>query len=202
MKKKFELSLTIIGLISITAIALVLSSIERQQLENSSVIQLEQASTNPTEKDLVYQGYQDYRILEPQNLQLFGQEFSDGILSDWKLLESIDQDFLVSEIRLHEFNNTLRYIVLFETSPSGDWIRETEYYFTEEGDLGVLSSRLNTFYGNVSVLEERIYVDGQLIDQRKTTKDLDSLELVDRSYQDQPIQVFNSIEEVKNELNL
>ncbi len=202
MQKKFELILTIFGLIAIAGLALILSVIEKGQMQDDAIIVLQQVEENASEKDLVYQGYQDYRVLEPERVAIYAQEFFGSILFDWELKETVDQDLIVSEIRLHYFNGSIRYVTLFETSPASDWIRETEYYYTEEGKLGVLSSKLNTFYGNVSVLEEQIYLNGDLIDQRKTTKDLDTLELVDRSYQNQPIQVFETIQDLLDELKI
>jgi hypothetical protein len=202
MQKKFELILTLIGLVAITALALVLSTIEKEQMQDQAVIVMQEVEENLSEKDLVYQGYQDYRVLEPQHVDIYAKEFFGSILSEWKMRETVNQDLLVSEIRIHYFEERIRYVILFETSPSGDWIRETEYYFAEDGQIGVLSSRLNTFYGNVSVLEQQIYLNGELIDLRKTTTDLDTLELVDRSYQDQPIQVFTTVDALLEELNL
>ena len=57
-------------------------------------------------------------------------------------------------------------------SPSRDWAHFVMYYFREDGGLSKLESRLNTFYGNVSVIREMSYNSkGKLL--RNSTKCFD-----------------------------
>ncbi|HEY8224644.1 MAG TPA: hypothetical protein VIG25_05150 [Pyrinomonadaceae bacterium] len=43
------------------------------------------------------------------------------------------------------------------SSPSGDWAHFVMYYFREDGSLAKIQGRLNTFYGNVSVVRNRYF---------------------------------------------
>lgn len=62
---------------------------------------------------------------------------------------------------------------LLESSPSGDWMKTTEYYFYEDGNTAFVFSSLQTFAGNVRV-ERRIYLDpaGKIIRELKSVFDL------------------------------
>jgi hypothetical protein len=58
------------------------------------------------------------------------------------------------------------------TSESGDWAHYVNYYFRENGGLAKVDARLNTFYGNLSVIREKYYDDkGKLL--RASTRYLD-----------------------------
>jgi hypothetical protein len=58
------------------------------------------------------------------------------------------------------------------SSPSGDWAHYIHHYFREDGTLAKIEARLNTFYGNMTVLRTFYFNrKGSLL--RKTTKYLD-----------------------------
>lgn len=49
-------------------------------------------------------------------------------------------------------------------SPSRDWAHYVTYYFRSDGTLAKIISRLNTFYGDISVIREKSYdVNGKLL---------------------------------------
>lgn len=57
-------------------------------------------------------------------------------------------------------------------SPSGDWAHFVYHYFREDGTLAKVEARLNTFYGNMTILREFYFArNGKLL--RKTVKYLD-----------------------------
>lgn len=195
--KKFELILTILGLIAIGVLAITLSIIERDQVakeENPQPIALEMKQSKLVQ---VKEAYEDYRVLDPDSVVFLSRTFEDGELSEWEVSTGEMNGAIVSELRIHYYDGLPRFVILLETSPSGDWVRETEYYFTANKQLGVLATRLNTFYGNVRVMEQRLYLEGELQDQQKQVYDLDTDEEVSRDYQDYPIQAFSSLEELQ-----
>lgn len=58
------------------------------------------------------------------------------------------------------------------SSPSGDWSHYVFHYFREDGTLAKVEARLNTFYGNLTVLRNFYFNrQGKLL--RKMTKYLD-----------------------------
>lgn len=89
---------------------------------------------------------------------------------------------------------------LLESSPSGDWMKTTEYYFYEDGNTAFVFSSLQTFAGNVRV-ERRIYLDpaGKIIRELKSVFDLSTgAEKPDDpdTYQDHPTWAIPSLNEL------
>jgi hypothetical protein len=69
-------------------------------------------------------------------------------------------------------NNKVVMANLTLSSPSGDWAHYIYHYFREDGTLAKIEARLNTFYGNMTVLRWFYFNrKGSLL--RKTTKYLD-----------------------------
>lgn len=58
------------------------------------------------------------------------------------------------------------------SSPSGDWAHYVFHYFREDGTLAKIEARLNTFYGDMTILRD-FYFDRRGKVLRKTTKYLD-----------------------------
>ncbi len=89
---------------------------------------------------------------------------------------------------------------LLESSPSGDWMKTTEYYFYEDGNTAFVFSSLQTFAGNVRV-ERRIYLDpaGKIIRELKSVFDLSTgAEKPDDpdTYRDHPTWAIPSLNEL------
>lgn len=58
------------------------------------------------------------------------------------------------------------------SSPSGDWVHYVYHYFRTDGTLAKIEARLNTFYGDMTVLRD-FYFDRKGILLQKTAKYLD-----------------------------
>jgi hypothetical protein len=89
---------------------------------------------------------------------------------------------------------------LMESSPSGDWMKTTEFYFYGDGKTAFVFSSLQTFAGNVRV-ERRIYLnrDGKIIRELKSVFDLSTgAEKPDdpETYRDHPTRAVPSIHEL------
>ena len=79
-------------------------------------------------------------------------------------------------------------------SPSRDWAHFVMYYFREDGTLAKIQSRLNTFYGDMTVTREKFYgAKGRLLRTTKRCFDLKSQKpKVCARFSDEPIQAFPS----------
>jgi hypothetical protein len=89
---------------------------------------------------------------------------------------------------------------LMESSPSGDWMKTTEFYFYEDGNTAFVFSSLQTFAGNVRV-ERRIYLNraGKIIRELKSVFDLSTgVEKPDDpdTYQDHPTWAIPTLNEL------
>jgi hypothetical protein len=78
------------------------------------------------------------------------------------------------------------------TSQSGDWAQYVNYYFREDGTLAKIHQRLNTFYGNLSVIREKFYdTRGRLL--RTSTRYLNlrsQKPAKSRDFMDEPIPLY------------
>ncbi len=89
---------------------------------------------------------------------------------------------ILSTLRIFRNHDRVSSILLEETTPSGDWVHTTEYYFYENNEIAFVYSTLSTFYGNVRV-EKRFYYDDSFrkIRELKSIYDLQTnRELKDR----------------------
>ena len=60
-------------------------------------------------------------------------------------------------------------------SPSGDWAHDVNYYFREDGSLAKIHAQLNTFYGNMTVIRERLYDSkGKLLSSSQQFLDMET----------------------------
>jgi hypothetical protein len=78
------------------------------------------------------------------------------------------------------------------TSPSGDWFHFIDYYFRDDGSLAMIRARLNTAYGNTSVVRQRYYDSaGKLISStRKFLELTTNKEIKPVDFMDEPIPVY------------
>jgi hypothetical protein len=79
------------------------------------------------------------------------------------------------------------------TSESGDWYHFIKYYYRDDGTLAKIQARLNTFYGNVSVLRDRYYdASGKLIKSTRRYLDIQTHKPVkSANFHDEPIPMFS-----------
>ena len=81
-------------------------------------------------------------------------------------------------------------------SQSGDWAQYVTYYFREDGTLAKIHARLNTFYGNTSVIRDKYYSPtGTLL--KTTTSYLDLKTQKPKkgaSFQDEPIPDYLTVQ--------
>jgi len=79
------------------------------------------------------------------------------------------------------------------TSGSGDWYHFIKYYYREDGTLAKIQARLNTFYGNVSVLRDRYYdANGKLLKSTRRYLDIETHKPVKKAnFHDDPIPMFS-----------
>jgi hypothetical protein len=83
------------------------------------------------------------------------------------------------------------------SSPSGDWAQFVLYYFRADGSLAKIDSRLNTFYGDASILKT-FYFDakGKKLKESVKYQDLQSektFDPKDREFYDQEVDVYKNV---------
>lgn len=81
-------------------------------------------------------------------------------------------------------------------SESGDWVHDVTYYYRENGSLAKIEARLNTSYGNISVIRKHYYNDqGQLLRKTERYQDLDTgkPKKPNAEFQDEPIPSYPTI---------
>ena len=81
-------------------------------------------------------------------------------------------------------------------SPSRDWAHFVMYYFREDGTRAKIQSRLNTFYGDMTVIRDKFYdANGRLLRTTKRCFDLKSQKpKVCADFTDEPIPTFPSVQ--------
>ena len=107
-------------------------------------------------------------------------------------------NLILSELQLFHKDGMIIAAFLNESTPSGDWIKQTEYYFRGSGNTAFIFSVLNTFLGNVSV-ETGLYfdLDSVQIREEKQVFDLKSKKRLDEktaAYMENPPEVRLSVE--------
>ncbi|HMF55860.1 MAG TPA: hypothetical protein VK619_05840 [Pyrinomonadaceae bacterium] len=83
-------------------------------------------------------------------------------------------------------------------SPSRDWAQFVMYYFRQDGTLAKIDSRLNTFYGNMTVKRIRYYdADGHLLKSSVDYFDLQTQKrkrgVADGDFMDRPVPVYMKV---------
>ena len=121
--------------------------------------------------------------------------------SSWFSGSPDPQDPVMKALIIYQSSLPGAFARLEERSPAGDWSKLTDYTFDSLRRIAVIESTLNTFYGNVRV--ERMFVfstEGAVIDSTISVVDLTTGEAVEpgeRSFQDNPPQVFFTVQELK-----
>jgi hypothetical protein len=85
------------------------------------------------------------------------------------------------------------------SSPSGDWAYFVEYYFRDDGTLAKIHARLNTFYGDVTVIRDQFFNNrGVRISSTRKILDLKTQKptKAPRDYFDQPVTVYRKVSEL------
>ncbi len=84
-------------------------------------------------------------------------------------------------------------------SGSGDWAHFVNYYFRDDGSLAKIHTRLNTFYGDTTVEQDRYYsYDGKLVRSSTRYFDLQSHRPLRRkpNFQDEPIPDYKTVKDL------
>jgi hypothetical protein len=105
----------------------------------------------------------------------------------WIRRGAFDGGDIWTAVDLYFEGDVLRFAVLGETSPSGDWTQGTEYCFRADGSRAFVFSTLKTFYGSVKA-ETRKYYDpaGKEIWSRKAKFDLSTGKPTKNEFMDRP----------------
>jgi hypothetical protein len=121
--------------------------------------------------------------------------------SSWLSGSPDPQDPVIKALILYQSSLPGAFARLEETSPSGDWSKLTDYTFDSLRRIAVIDSTLNTFYGDVQVKRTFVFAtDGSVIESDMSVVDLETGEPVEpgtRSFQDNPPEVFFSVQEIK-----
>src|SRR5215510_1577797 len=136
--------------------------------------------------------------------RLFGDVSSgmEGEKSQWREFKSEEErDEVVTENdKANVFAKDGAVVLANYTfqSPSGDWTHYVNYYFREDGALARIHARLNTFYGNMTVIRERFYdPKGRLLSSSQQLLDLETKKRkkpgTDGEFIDEPIPVYRTV---------
>ncbi|HEY6805193.1 MAG TPA: hypothetical protein VI306_16575 [Pyrinomonadaceae bacterium] len=101
----------------------------------------------------------------------------------------------------HVFTRTGKIVVarFTFTSPSGDWYHFIDYYFRDDGSLAKIHARLNTFYGNISVIRNRYFDSaGSLIKETKSFHEVktDRVAKEPAGFMDEPIPLYKTVSDL------
>ncbi|MFH1367657.1 MAG: hypothetical protein ABII64_00895 [Elusimicrobiota bacterium] len=78
-------------------------------------------------------------------------------------------------------NNDIVFLIVFYTSPSGDWSKSACYYFYKNGNTAKITSELRTSYGNVIVKDELLFsLNGKLVRSDNEILDIDTKKTVSK----------------------
>ncbi len=130
----------------------------------------------------------------------------EGSVSNWTVEKKDDNfDSVMSRCIIFFDKGRVFSVSMFETSPSGDWVKYTNYYFYENGNTAFIYATLNTFYGSVTV-ERRLYYDKNMknIKELKDEYKLGTKEPLSATgddpddvvgYMDNPPEIFLNVQE-------
>jgi len=112
------------------------------------------------------------KIIEPQIFyHLYsGHNFSED---EWTVtIEDSTGAFVGEQVYFYTYDSLGYMMLLYETTPSGDWSIVSEHYFTPSGKLYFIFWSMNTSYSDEPVtVERRIYFDSN----HKQIKNLQSV---------------------------
>ena len=124
-----------------------------------------------------------------------------GDQSGWIPESEEDYDlYTTTRLNIYSRDNTIVFISLLETTPSGDWSRESGFYFREDGSTSYISTKFLTFLPPV-IIEEEYYFSAQGKEMKKTTvyKDFDTEEVLEEEIElffDPPTSIYKSAKEI------
>ena len=124
--------------------------------------------------------------------------FYEGDKGSWRELKGKASEKLndSADVWTREGNVVLAFFGF--TSDSGDWYHFIKYYFRPDGTLAKIQARLNTFYGNVSVLRDRYYdSNGKLLKSTRRYLDIQTHKPVKTAnFHDEPIPMFRKVSDL------
>jgi len=146
----------------------------------------------------------DYAKRNPKLGRLFGDVSSgmEGEKSRWREFKSEEEreEVVTENDKANVFAKVGAVVLANYTfqSPSGDWSHYVDYYFREDGSLARIHARLNTFYGNMTVIRERFYdPKGKLLSSSQQFLDLDTQKKkkpgADGEFIDEPIPFYRTV---------
>jgi Tol biopolymer transport system component/peptidoglycan hydrolase-like protein with peptidoglycan-binding domain len=105
-------------------------------------------------------------------------------LTEWiPAHQANNESMTLDRISLFSGSDKVLAAIFDEMSPSGDWSRNTEYYFYKNGAVSTIITGLASFYTN-TITEITYYFDekGEIILERKVIRDLET----DEEIEDEP----------------
>ncbi|MEI1279633.1 hypothetical protein V6Z05_14990 [Leptospira venezuelensis] len=124
----------------------------------------------------IYKSAQEFQKANSDNSIQYVRYWNENTkdLSNWETLDkNSKKEDILSFIRIFKDHENVSSILLEESTPSGDWVHTTEYYFYDNSKIAFVFSNLSTFYGNVRV-EKRFYFNEsfKIIRELKSIYDL------------------------------
>lgn len=126
----------------------------------------------------------DYAKRNPKLGRIFADVSSglEGQKSRWREFKSEEErqkadtgDNLNNNANVWSKDGAVVAIYCTFQSPSRDWAHYVDYYFRKDGSLAKIHARLNTFYGNMTVIRERFYdLKGKLLSSSQQFLDLET----------------------------
>jgi hypothetical protein len=132
------------------------------------------------------------RFTKARKFRTFGV-FYKGDKGSWRELKGKSEQQLDESCDVWTRDGKVVLAFFGFTSGSGDWYHFIKYYYREDGTLAKIQARLNTFYGNVSVLRDRYYdANGKLLKSTRRYLDIETHKPVKKAnFHDDPIPMFS-----------
>ena len=155
-------------------------------------------SPAPTTSDIQVSEIKKYttevdRFTKARKFRTFGV-FYKGDKGSWRELKGKSEQQLDESCDVWTRDGKVVLAFFGFTSGSGDWYHFIKYYYREDGTLAKIQARLNTFYGNVSVLRDRYYdTNGKLLKSTRRYLDLQTHKPVKKAnFHDDPVPMFSN----------
>lgn len=125
--------------------------------------------------------------------------------SKW-IVNPDSSDEIMVQLNLYYEGNQISSAWLFETSPSGDWVKYTEHYFWPNGKTCLVVAELRTFEGD-AIVDRRSYFDSTGHNILKTKKVRDLKTGLERTvdvdnYIDNPPEIYPSFKELVTKMGI
>ena len=181
MKLKFFSIAVLVLIQGLTTSGLTTQTPQTPQPPTASATALAEIKTYTAEID---------RVTKKQNFRTYGIIYN-GNDGTWQLLKPKSEHVNEScDVWTREGKVVLAFFGF--TSDSGDWYHFIKYYYRPDGTLAKIQARLNTFYGNVSVLRDRYYdTNGKLLKSTQRYLDMQTQKPVKKAdFHDNPIPMY------------